>query len=134
MTRLFVISMVTVAAACHSASPAGGPAPQNVNGQLTDSPPDHRAALDSAGRLCPDTAQRLANASALYFGYQVERQSELVSAKPRPRLPEGLTGGQAVVLFAVDSTGRAELPSFRVVQASDARLGKAVCTVIGWWV
>ena len=131
MTRIFRIVMVAVTAACHSATPAQDSAPLSV--QVADSPPDS-AARDSAGRLCPDTAQRLSNATALYFEYQVQRPAQLVSATPRPRLPEGLSKGQAMVLFVVDSLGRAELPSFRVVQASDARLGKAVCSVIGWWV
>ena len=131
MTRIVLSFMVVAAVGCHTAKPAGSPPPDNA-AQLAQSMPDS-AARDSAGRLCPDTAQRVTDATPKYFEYQVQRPAQLIRDQPRPRLPEGLNSGQAVVLFLVDSAGHAELPSFRVVQASDPRLGKAVCSVIGWW-
>ena len=65
-----------------------------------------------------------------YFDFQVEKAAAAVPGSGSPAYPEMLKSsgveGEALVQFVVDTTGRAELGSFKVLRASHEAFGQAV--------
>ncbi len=65
-----------------------------------------------------------------YFDFQVEKAAAAIPGSGSPAYPEMLKSsgveGEALVQFIVDTTGRAELGSFKVLKASHDAFGQAV--------
>jgi len=65
-----------------------------------------------------------------YFDFQVERVAASIPGTGNPAYPEMLKSsgveGDALVQFIIDTTGRAELGSFKVLRASHDAFGQAV--------
>jgi periplasmic protein TonB len=65
-----------------------------------------------------------------YFDFQVEKAAAAIPGSGAPAYPEMLKSsgveGEALVQFVVDTTGRAELGSFKVLRASHDAFGQAV--------
>ena len=65
-----------------------------------------------------------------YFDFQVEKAAAAIPGSGSPAYPELLKSsgveGEALVQFIVDTTGRAELGSFKVLRASHDAFGQAV--------
>ncbi len=65
-----------------------------------------------------------------YFDFQVEKAAAAIPGSGAPAYPEMLKSsgveGEALVQFIVDTTGRAELGSFKVLRASHDAFGQAV--------
>lgn len=58
-----------------------------------------------------------------YFGFQVEQQAQILPGQGAPEYPHIMANsrieGAVLVQFVVDTTGRVEMPTFRVIRASD---------------
>jgi periplasmic protein TonB len=65
-----------------------------------------------------------------YFDFQVEKAAAAIPGSGAPAYPEMLKSsgveGEALVQFIVDTTGRAELGSFKVLRTSHDAFGQAV--------
>jgi periplasmic protein TonB len=65
-----------------------------------------------------------------YFDFQVEKAAAAIPGSGNPAYPEMLKSsgveGEALVQFVVDTTGRAETGSFKVLRASHEAFGQAV--------
>ncbi|MES3032690.1 MAG: TonB family protein [Gemmatimonadota bacterium] len=65
-----------------------------------------------------------------YFDFQVEKAAAAIPGSGSPAYPEMLKSsgveGEALVQFVVDTTGRAELGSFKVLRATHDAFGQAV--------
>jgi periplasmic protein TonB len=65
-----------------------------------------------------------------YFDFQVEKAAAAIPGSGAPAYPEMLKSsgveGEALVQFVVDTTGRAETGSFKVLRASHDAFGQAV--------
>ena len=65
-----------------------------------------------------------------YFDFQVEKAAAAIPGSGNPAYPEMLKSsgveGEALVQFVVDTSGRAELGSFKVLRASHDAFGQAV--------
>jgi protein TonB len=65
-----------------------------------------------------------------YFDFQVEKAAAAIPGSGAPSYPEMLKSsgveGEALVQFVVDTTGRAEVGSFKVLRASHEAFGQAV--------
>jgi protein TonB len=65
-----------------------------------------------------------------YFEFEVEKQVETAKGSPQPRYPAGLreshTSGEVLAQFVVDSTGRAEMATFRVLRSTHEGFTQAV--------
>jgi len=65
-----------------------------------------------------------------YFDFQVEKAAAAIPGSGGPSYPEMLKSsgieGEALVQFVVDTTGRAELGSFKVLRATHDAFGQAV--------
>ena len=65
-----------------------------------------------------------------YFDFQVEKAAAAIPGSGAPAYPEMLKSsgveGEALVQFVVDTTGRAEVGSFKVLRASHDAFGQAV--------
>jgi periplasmic protein TonB len=65
-----------------------------------------------------------------YFDFQVEKAAAAIPGSGSPAYPEMLKSsgveGEALVQFVVDTTGRAETGSFKVLRASHEAFGQAV--------
>ena len=65
-----------------------------------------------------------------YFDFQVEKAAAAIPGSGNPAYPEMLKSsgveGEALVQFIVDTTGRAETGSFKVLRASHDAFGQAV--------
>jgi protein TonB len=62
------------------------------------------------------------NTDQPYFEYQVEKQVSTASGSPQPRYPEMLKSanieGEVMAQFVVDTTGRADMSTFKVLKSS----------------
>jgi periplasmic protein TonB len=69
-----------------------------------------------------------------YFDFQVEKQAGLVPGNPSPRYPEMLHSagieGDVVAQFVVDTTGRADIETFKVIKTSHPQFADAVKEVL----
>ena len=69
-----------------------------------------------------------------FFAYQVDRKAELQPGSPMPRYPQalkesGLTG-EVLARFAVDTLGKIDKCTFRVLETSHAQFARAVQSVL----
>jgi protein TonB len=78
-------------------------------------------------------AQAPQHADTVYFEFQVEKPAEPLPG-PRPVYPPALSAahvtGEVLVQFVVDTLGRPEVGTFRVLQATNAPFADAVRDVL----
>jgi TonB family protein len=103
-----------------------------------------RFALDSANTFdadpitigANDFVQRefLVPILKVYFDFQVEKQVTTAPGSPQPRYPEALkqanVQGEVLVQFVVDTTGRADMRTFKVLRSTDFGFTFAVRDVL----
>jgi TonB family protein len=103
-----------------------------------------RFALDSTGGVESDTIrvptdgfverQFLVSFPRAYFEFEVEKQVQTAKGSPQPRYPGTLRTanieGGVLVQFVVDTTGRAEASTFKVLKASHPEFIFAVKEVL----
>lgn len=69
-----------------------------------------------------------------YFDFQVEKQAGAVPGSPAPRYPDVLRSagveGQVLAQFVIDTTGRAEPGSFKVIQSTNDAFTNSVKEVL----
>ncbi len=95
-----------------------------------------RRAISASNAMPPYEPPRFVTPQApvteerIYFAFQVERQARIVGESPKPRYPEMLkranVGGEVLAQFVVDTTGRVEPPTFKVLRATHALFGQSV--------
>jgi TonB family protein len=70
----------------------------------------------------------------VFFEFQVEKQVETAAGSPQPRYPAALkqanVQGEVLVQFVVDTTGRADMRTFKVLRSSDNGFTQAVRDVL----
>ena len=78
---------------------------------------------------CIPQPRVVSSATPIYFEYQVESAARPSGAVPRLARPAGLEqrGGEAVLMFVVDTSGRVEPATVTVVSSPDPRFGEAAC-------
>ncbi len=74
------------------------------------------------------------NTDQPYFEFQVEKQVQTASGSPQPRYPDMLKSanieGEVLAQFVVDTTGRAEMGTFKVLKSSHDGFTQAVKNVL----
>jgi periplasmic protein TonB len=74
------------------------------------------------------------NTDQPYFEFQVEKQVQTAAGSPQPRYPEMLKSanieGEVLAQFVVDTTGRAEMGTFKVLKSSHDGFTQAVRNVL----
>ena len=69
-----------------------------------------------------------------FFAYQVDKKAELQPGTVMPRYPQALREsglmGEVVARFAVDTTGKIDKCTFRVLETSHKQFSRAVETVL----
>jgi protein TonB len=74
------------------------------------------------------------NTDQPYFEFQVEKQVQTAAGSPQPRYPEMLKSanieGEVLAQFVVDTTGRAEMNTFKVLKSSHDGFTQAVRNVL----
>ncbi len=74
------------------------------------------------------------NTDQPYFEFQVEKQVSTAPGSPQPRYPEMLKSanieGEVLAQFVVDTTGRAEMSTFKVLKSSHDGFTQAVKNVL----
>jgi protein TonB len=73
----------------------------------------------------------------VFTGGQVEKQAMVMPDNPKPRYPSMLEsariGGRVLVQFVVDTTGRVDMGTLTVVDATDSLFARAVMRVLPAW-
>ena len=76
----------------------------------------------------------VANTNQTYFEFQVEKQVSTAAGSPQPRYPDMLKSanieGEVLAQFVVDTTGRAEMNTFKVLKSSHDGFTQAVKNVL----
>jgi protein TonB len=74
------------------------------------------------------------NAEQTYFEFQVEKQVQAMPGNTAPRYPDMLRSanveGEVLAQFVVDTTGRADMSSFKVLKETHALFTQAVKTAL----
>jgi protein TonB len=74
------------------------------------------------------------NTDQPYFEFQVEKQVQTAAGSPQPRYPDMLKSanieGEVLAQFVVDTTGRAEMGTFKVLKSSHDGFTQAVKNVL----
>src|SRR4051812_13875620 len=74
------------------------------------------------------------NTDQPYFEFQVEKQVQTAAGSPQPRYPDMLKSanieGEVLAQFVVDTTGRAEMGTFKVLKSSHDGFTQAVRNVL----
>lgn len=90
---------------------------------------------DFSGKGLAGGIARGVPADQTYFEFQVEKQVAPVPGNPGPRYPDMLRSanveGEVLVQFVVDTTGRAELSSFKVLKSSHDLFTNSVKQALG---
>jgi TonB family protein len=77
------------------------------------------------------------NANKTYIDFQIEKPAMPVAGNPTPRYPDALVqqrvSGEVLAQFVVDTTGRADLSTFKVLKATNPQFVEAVRSVLGSW-
>ncbi len=72
-----------------------------------------------------------------YFEFQVDKPAAAKSGNPKPRFPDmlrsGGMGGKVTIQVAVDTTGRADMSTFKVLESSSELLTREVKAVLPQW-
>jgi protein TonB len=75
------------------------------------------------------------NTDQPYFEFQVEKQVSTAPGSPQPRYPDMLKSanveGEVLAQFVVDTTGRAEMNTFKVLKSSHELFTQAVRNALG---
>lgn len=87
-----------------------------------------------AGPTTSKGVQLPLNAEQPYFEFQVEKQVTTAPGSPQPRYPEQMkkanVEGEVLAQFVVDTTGHAEVNTFKVLKSSHELFTQAVRTVL----
>jgi periplasmic protein TonB len=74
------------------------------------------------------------NTDQPYFEFQVEKQVQTAPGSPQPRYPDMLKSangeGEVLAQFVVDTTGRAEMNTFKVLKSSHELFTQSVRNVL----
>lgn len=74
--------------------------------------------------------QPLQNTEATYFDFQVEKQAKLVDGTANPQYPDMLKAssiqGEVLAQFVIDTTGRADINTFKVLKSTHQLFTDAV--------
>ena len=78
---------------------------------------------------CIPQPRFVSSTTPIYFEYQVESAARPSVAVPRLARPAGLEqrGGEAVLMFVVDTAGQVEPSTVTVVRSPDPRFSEAAC-------
>jgi TonB family protein len=87
-----------------------------------------------AGTKQEAASKRPINVGQPYFEFQVEKQVQTAPGSPQPQYPAALKSakveGDVLVQFVVDTTGRAEISTFKVLKADNQQFTDAVKTAL----
>jgi protein TonB len=76
----------------------------------------------------------IANANQTYFEFQVEKPAEMLAESPKPKYPSVLESsgiaGEVQAQFVVNSSGRADMDSFKVLKSTNELFTQAVKNVL----
>ncbi len=76
----------------------------------------------------------IANTNQTYFEFQVEKPAEMLSESPKPKYPSVLESsgiaGEVQAQFVVNSSGKADLESFKVLKSTNELFTQAVKNVL----
>jgi protein TonB len=82
----------------------------------------------------PDAAKEPVNVDQPYFEFQVEKQVRSVPGSPQPHYPAALkkakVSGDVLAQFIVDTTGRADMSTFKVLQTNRQEFADAVRDIL----
>jgi beta-lactamase regulating signal transducer with metallopeptidase domain len=82
----------------------------------------------------PDAAKQPVNVDQPYFEFQVENQVRSVPGSPQPHYPAALkkakVSGDVLAQFIVDTTGRADMSTFKVLQTNRQEFADAVRDIL----
>jgi periplasmic protein TonB len=77
------------------------------------------------------------DAGNTYFDFQVEKQVAPASGNPNPRYPDFLrtanVEGEVLAQFVVDTTGRAEMSSLKILKSTHDMFANSVRSVLPQW-
>lgn len=81
---------------------------------------------------CVPQPRVVPSTTPIYFEYQVESEARPSKAIPRLARPVGLEqrGGEAVLMFVVDTTGQVEPSTVTVIRSPDPRFSEAACRTL----
>jgi len=90
-----------------------------------------------AGGKANGTGTTPVNTDQTYFSFQVEKQTLAKEGNPPPQYPSMLQSsgvtGEVLAQFVVDTTGRAEMSTFKVLKQSNDLFTSAVKKVLPEW-
>jgi protein TonB len=76
----------------------------------------------------------VANTNQTYFEFQVEKPAEMLQDSPKPKYPSVLESsgiaGEVQAQFVVNSSGKADMDSFKVLKSTNELFTQAVKTVL----
>src|SRR5712671_7130808 len=76
----------------------------------------------------------IANTNQTYFEFQVEKPAEMLSDSPKPKYPSVLESsgiaGEVQAQFVVNSSGKADVESFKVLKSTNELFTQAVKSVL----
>jgi protein TonB len=76
----------------------------------------------------------IANTNQTYFEFQVEKPAEMLSDSPKPKYPSVLESsgiaGEVQAQFVVNSSGKADMDSFKVLKSTNELFTQAVKSVL----
>lgn len=82
-------------------------------------------------------ASRSAGARGPYFEFQIDQRAAALPGNPQPVYPSALKGarteGQVLVMVVVDTSGRADMQSFKVLQSSHDLFTQSVKAALAQW-
>ena len=111
---LMLVAGICVALACSAPSPSAPAGP-------------------AAARSAPHAAAPVADRGA-YLDFKVTKQARAYPGNPNPRYPDSLqrakVEGRLVVQFVIDTTGHAEMSTFKVMQSDNDLFTEAVKAVL----
>jgi TonB family protein len=119
---LGVIAVAATIAACSSRVGSDLVGPQPTGGKLL------------ATQTIPDVLPGPRVAKGVYFEYQVEQPVMAVPGSPAPRYPDILkkagVSGEVIASFVVDTTGKADVNSLKVLRSSHELFMNSVATAL----
>jgi TonB family protein len=103
--------------------------PEPTSPLVADTTPAQSRQPDSATQRDPSLV-----APTTYFGFQVERPAAPSAGNPTPSYPEPLRSanleGEVLAQFVVDTNGRADTSTFRILRQTNALFGTSVRAVL----
>lgn len=90
--------------------------------------------VGAAGGRDSSIVVKVHDGTQVYFESQVEKPAMSLAGSPAPRYPELLKAagveGEVIASFVVDTTGRADLSSFKILKSTNELFGAAVRTAL----